>query len=295
GSETMLDWGWRIPFFVAGPIGIIGLYLRSHLEESPAFEEMEHDKEKREEENHVTITDIFKYHRRPLIIGLILVFFYNIVLYTLLTYMPSHLTAVLGYKETTGLMIILIVMVLMIPFVIYMGHLGDRISNKKVIQGGLIGFILLSVPSFLLIGSGNTWLVFAGLMILAILLASMQGTMPSQLPSLFFTEVRYGALAITYNVSTSIFGGTAPLLVSWLIAETSSNMIPAYYIIVACFIGIFVRTKFVKDTSRKPLRGSHPVVEEEENMDDFLRESDETLWWSNEKEKIDQKKTDEDT
>src|SRR5699024_4481817 len=145
GSETMLDWGWRIPFFIAGPIGIIGLYLRSHLEESPAFEEMESDKEEREEENHVTITDIFKYHRRPLIIGLILVFFYNIVLYTLLTYMPSHLTAVLGYKETTGLMIILIVMVLMIPFVIYMGHLGDRISNKKVIQGGLIGFILLSV------------------------------------------------------------------------------------------------------------------------------------------------------
>src|SRR5699024_10003235 len=115
--------------------------------------------------------------------------------------------------------------------------------------GGLIGIILLAIPSFLLIGSGQIWLAFVGLLILAILLSSMQGTMPSQLPSLFFTEVRFGALAITYNVSTSIFGGTAPLLVSWLIAATSSNMIPAYYMMFASVIGIFVVSKFVKNTS----------------------------------------------
>ncbi|WP_245799203.1 MFS transporter [Virgibacillus siamensis] len=293
GSETMLDWGWRIPFFIAGPIGIIGLYLRTHLEETPAFEEMENKKEGRENENHVTMKDIFKYHRRPLIIGLILVFFYNIVIYTLLTYMPSHLTAVLGYKETTALLIILIVMIVMIPIVILMGHLGDRLGNKKVIQGGLIGIILLAIPAFLLIGSGTNWMVFAGLLILAIFLSSMQGTMPSQLPSLFFTEVRYGALAITYNISTSVFGGTAPLLVSWLIAQTSNNMIPAYYMMFACLIGIFVVSKYVKDTSGKPLRGSPPVVEEEEHIDEVLEETDETLWWHEEKDKIEQRKEDE--
>ncbi len=40
-DEQMLSWGWRIPFLIAAPIGLVGLYLRRHLDESPIFEEME--------------------------------------------------------------------------------------------------------------------------------------------------------------------------------------------------------------------------------------------------------------
>lgn len=287
GSSTMVDWGWRIPFLIAAPIGLIGLYLRTHLEETPAFEAME--KEKTKEEKHVSMKDILVYHRKPLLVGLILVFFYNVIDYTVLTYMPSHLTAVLGYGETTGLLLILIVMFIMIPIVITMGFFGDRIGNKRVIQGGLIGVILLSIPAFLLIGSGNNWLVFVGLMILAIFLASLQGTMPSQLPSLFFTDVRYGGLAITYNISTSLFGGTAPLLITWLISETATRMIPAYYMMFASLIGIVIVTVFVKNTSGKPLRGSPPAVEEKQEIPEVLEDPEEALWWREERKKIDEK------
>ena len=287
GSQAMLDWGWRIPFLIAAPIGLIGLYLRSHLEETPAFEAME--KENSEDNPHVSMKDILVYHKRPLIVGMIIVFFYNVVDYTVLTYMPSHLSAVLGYGETTGLLLILIVMFIMIPIVLLMGYFGDQMGNKRVIQIGLIGVILLAIPSFLFIGSGNNWLVFVGLMILAIFLASFQGTMPSLLPSLFFTNVRYGGLAITYNISTSLFGGTAPLLVSWLISVTASRLVPAYYLMLSCFIGIIVMTFFVKDASGKPLRGSMPAVEEKHEIPEILEEPEEALWWTDEKKKIDEK------
>jgi MHS family proline/betaine transporter-like MFS transporter len=287
GPETMLAWGWRIPFFIAGPIGLIGLYLRNHLEETPAFEAMEQAKAN-EKQQPVSIKNIFVYHWKSLLIGLILVFFYNVVDYMVLSYMPSHLTAVLGYGETKGLLLILIVMVIMIPIVLTMGYFSDRIGNKRIIQGGLIGLIVLSIPSFLLIGSGNTWLVFLGLMILAIFLASFQGTMPSLLPSLFFTEVRYGALAITYNISASLFGGTTPLVVAWLINVTTNRMVPAYYLMVACVIGI-VATYFVKETSGRSLRGSLPAVEEKHEVQGILEEPHEALWWQDEKNKIDDK------
>jgi MHS family proline/betaine transporter-like MFS transporter len=287
GPEKMLGWGWRIPFFIAGPIGFIGLYLRNHLEETPAFEALEQanviGKNK-----PVSIKDIFVYHWKSLLIGLILVFFYNVVDYMVLSYMPSHLTAVLGYGETKGLLLILIVMVIMIPIVLMMGYFSDRIGNKRIIQGGLIGLIFLSIPSFLLIGSGKNWLVFLGLMILSIFLASFQGTMPSLLPSLFFTEVRYGALAITYNISASLFGGTTPLVVAWLIQVTTNHMVPAYYLMVACLIGI-VATYFIKETSGKPLRGSLPAVEEKYEVQDILDVPEEALWWQEEKNKIDAK------
>jgi MHS family proline/betaine transporter-like MFS transporter len=287
GPDKMLTWGWRIPFFIAGPIGLIGLYLRNHLEETPAFEAMEQAKDN-ENNKPVSIKDIFLYHWKSLLIGLILVFFYNVVDYMVLSYMPSHLTAVLGYGATQGLLLILIVMVIMIPIVLTMGYFSDRIGNKRIIQGGLIGLIILSIPSFLLIGSGNTWLILLGLMILAIFLASFQGTMPSLLPSLFFTEVRYGALAITYNISASLFGGTTPLLVAWLINVTTNRLIPAYYLMVACLIGI-VATFFVKETSGKPLRGSMPAVEEKHEIQEILAEPEEALWWKEEKNKIDEK------
>jgi MHS family proline/betaine transporter-like MFS transporter len=283
GQEQMVEWGWRIPFLIAGPIGIIGLYLRNHLEETPAFEAME--KVKTDEKKRVSLKQIFVDHWKSLLIGMIVVFSYNIVNYMVLSYMPSHLSAVLGYGETRGLLLILIVMFLMIPIVLIMGYFSDRIGNKRIIQGGLIGLVLLSIPSFLLIGTGNNWFVFIGVMILAVFLACFQGTMPSLLPSLFFTDVRYGSLSITYNFSTSLFGGTTPLVVAWLINLTMNNFIPAYYLVAASLIGILVVTYFVKDTSGKSLRGSPPAVEEKQEVKEILKDPEEALWWQEERSK----------
>ncbi len=293
GSETMHDWGWRIPFIIAAPIGIIGFYLRSNLEETPAFESRSEEEEE-EKKQKASLKNIFVYHRRSLLIGLGLVSFYNTVYYVILTYMPSHLNAVLGYGNTKGLLLILVVMVIMIPFVLMAGYFSDRIGNKRIILFGISGMIILSIPSFLLIGSGNSWLVFLGLLILGALLASFQGVMPSLLPSLFFTEVRYGSLAITYNVATSIFGGTAPLVVSWLISATMSRMVPAYYIMFASVIGIIIVAFFVVETSGKSLRGQPPAVEEQHEIEDVLEDPEEALWWREEKSEIAERKDDND-
>jgi MHS family proline/betaine transporter-like MFS transporter len=286
GNAAMLQWGWRIPFLIAAPLGLIGLYLRTHLEETPAFEKME---KVRDERKHVGIKEILLYHRRPLLVGLILVFFYNVVDYIVLSYMPSHLTAVLGYGATKGLLMILIVMFIMIPIVIAMGCIGDRISGKRLVQLGLIGVIVLSIPSFWLIDSGTNIGVFLGLMVLAVFLASFQGTMPALLPSLFFTNVRYGGLAITYNISTSLFGGTAPLVVAWLMNLTANRMVPAYYLIFACVIGLVVLTIFVKDTSGRPLRGSPPAVASEAEIAEALKENEGSIWWREERKEIEER------
>lgn len=286
GNTAMLHWGWRIPFLIAAPLGLIGLYLRTHLEETPAFEKME---KVREERKHVGIKELLLYHRRPLLVGLILVFFYNVVDYIVLSYMPSHLTTVLGYGATKGLLMILIVMFIMIPIVIAMGCIGDRISGKRLVQLGLTGVIVLSIPSFWLIDSGMNIALFLGLMVLAVFLASFQGVMPALLPSLFFTNVRYGGLAITYNISTSLFGGTAPLVVAWLIHLTANRMVPAYYLIFSCVIGLVVLTIFVKDTSGRPLRGSPPAVASDAEIAEALKESDESLWWREERKEIEER------
>jgi len=283
GPEKMLDWGWRIPFFIAAPIGLIGLYLRNNLEETPIFEAMNEGKPKENEKG--LIKKVFVFHWPQLLKGMVLVLFFNVVDYMLLSYMPSYLNVVLGYEETKGLLLILIVMFIMIPIVLLMGYFSDRIGNKRIILGGLIGVILLSIPSFKMIESGSNWMVFLGLMILAILLATFEATMPSMLPSLFFTQVRYVALAITFNISVSLFGGTTPLVLAWLIKVTDNKMIPAYYIMAACLIGIITMI-FVKETTGKALRGSAPAVEEKHEIAEILENPQEAIWWKEERNNI---------
>ena len=86
--------------------------------------------------------------------------------------------------------------------------------------------------------------------------------MPSTLPALFPTKVRYGSLSIGFNVSVSLFGGTTPLVVTALIGATGNKMMPAYYMMAAAVIG-GIAVLLMSESARKPLPGSPPAVETE--------------------------------
>jgi MFS transporter, MHS family, proline/betaine transporter len=280
GPEKMVEWGWRIPFLIAAPLGFIGLYFRSHLEETPAFKAMM--KATEEEKHRASLKEIVIDHWKPLLICIGIVLFYNTMDYMVLSYMPAYLTQELGYGETKGLVLTLIVMLIMMPIILAMGYLSDRIGRNRIIKGALIGVIVLSVPSFMMIGNGNNYMVFFGLLLLGILLSAFQGTLPATLPSLFFTKVRYGSLAITYNISTSLFGGTTPLIVSWLISITKNSMVPSYYLMAVCLFGFIIVAFFVKETAGRSLRGSTPAVEDPSEIEEILKNPDKAFWWEEE-------------
>jgi len=99
----------------------------------------------------------------------------------------------------------------------------------------------------------------SGLLILGVLHTCFSGTMPSTLPALFTTDIRYSALAIGFNLSVSLFGGTTPLITAWLVDTTKNNMMPAYYMMGAGVIGLLTILT-VRETARQPLTGSSPAV-----------------------------------
>ena len=83
--------------------------------------------------------------------------------------------------------------------------------------------------------------------------------MPSALPALFATDIRYSALAIGFNISVSLFGGTTPLMTARLVDKTQNLLMPAYYLMGAAVIGL-ITVFFMRETARKPLHGSAPAV-----------------------------------
>ncbi|KWF70010.1 glycine betaine/L-proline transporter ProP [Burkholderia pseudomultivorans] len=259
-QEALLSWGWRVPFFIAGPLGLVGLYVRMKLEETPAFKkEIDAREGNANPQPRHTLVELLAGQWKPLLqcVGLVLIF--NVTDYMALSYLPSYLSATLHVEESHGLFLVLLVMVLMMPMTLYAGHLSDRIGRKRVMMFGCAGLLVLSVPALMLIRTGGMLPVFGGMLIYGTLLSTFTGVMPSALPALFPTKIRYGALAIGFNVSVSLFGGTTPLVTAWLVDATGDLMMPAYYLMGASFIGI-VSVLALRETARQPLPGSGPCV-----------------------------------
>lgn len=277
GDDAMVDWGWRIPFLVGGPIGVVGLYLRVKLDETPAFQkraaEMSHSPEASERmrgeprlsENvpQKELKSIFAEQWRTLLLCIGLVAAYNVTDYMLLSYMPAYLTDALGYENSMELVAAIIAMVAMALVIQRVGHLNDRFGRKPVLLTGMIGFLVLTVPAFALFQQGSFVAVLIGLLVLGACLVCLLGTMSATLPALFPTDVRYGSLSIGYNVATALFGGTAPGVMTYLVDSTGDKLAPAYYASGAAVLGI-VAVLCMKETAQQPLEGSPPSVATDE-------------------------------
>jgi MFS transporter, MHS family, proline/betaine transporter len=297
-DSSMVSWGWRIPFLVAGPLGGIGLYLRLKLDETPAFQRLESQSAARtrgagpgegegegegaggsavESVPHGArppgrseFRQIFVSNWRRLVLCVALVAAYNVTDYALLSYMPTYLSDELKYSTTHGLVVLLAVMVVMMGLINQVGRLNDRYGRRPVLMAGMLGSLVLSVPAFLLVRQGGLPAIIAGIAMLGFSLLCLLGTMSAALPALFPTHVRYGALSIGYNLSTSVFGGTTPLVITALISATGSKMVPAYYCAGFAVIGV-VAVALMPESAQQPLEGSPPAVATPEEAAEIVR------------------------
>ncbi|UYQ62330.1 MFS transporter [Streptomyces peucetius] len=276
GSDTMEAWGWRVPFLVAAPLGLVGVYLRLKLDETPAFQKLEAESARAPENTAVhlettatgDLADIFRTYWPTLILCIALVGAYNITDYMLLSYMPTYLSDELGYSETHGLIILISVMAVLMLLINQVGRLNDHFGRKPLLMAGMLGFLFLSAPA-LLIGQGGIPAISAGMLMLGLSLVCLLGTMSAALPAMFPTHVRYGSLSVGYNLSASLFGGTTPLVITALISLTGSNMMPAYYSMAAALVGV-IAVACMKETAQKPLDGSPPSVSSKEEAAEMV-------------------------
>ncbi|WP_154758214.1 MFS transporter [Amycolatopsis pithecellobii] len=248
-AQQVESWAWRIPFFVALPLGLVGLYLRSKLEDTPEFQRLEKSGEKAEK---APLKETLTQNWRMILnlVGIVLLL--NIADYMLLTTMPTYFTDTLKINDNTSTMIIIGVELVQMALIAPLGALSDRIGRKPLLLTAAIGYIVLSYPSIKLMQSGNIALLVVGFAIVALLLVLMLAVIGSTFPAMFPTRVRYGSFAIGYNVSTSIFGGTCGVVVTALIHGTGNNDWPAFYLMIAAAIAV-VPILRIPETARVPI------------------------------------------
>jgi MFS transporter, MHS family, proline/betaine transporter len=252
GDHAMHAWGWRVPFLMAAPLGLIGFYLRTRLEETPVFRDFENQPH----ETHGTalsLKDLFIHYGKPLLLLGALAAALNIVNYVLLAYIPTYMHQQLRMSENLSLLVPLIGMLSMMVFLPLAGWLSDRLGRKTMWWFSLGGLFVMSAPMFMLMTHGVLGAVI-GFTVLGLLYVPQLATISAMFPAMFPTHVRYAGMAIAYNISTTIFGGTAPLVSAALVTKTGNALFPAYYMMAACVAGA-IALFFVIETKGCSLRG----------------------------------------
>ncbi len=274
--QQMLSWGWRIPFLVALPLGIIGIYLRLRLEETPAFRQMiESSDEDAGTAPKQAFRSVFVDHWRVLLLAGGLVIAWNITNYMLTSYMPTYLTSTLpdagraGVGQTTSDLLQISVLVILIVLVAFLGRLSDRVGRRRVLLTGCAALIVLGIPSVLLLRVGSIVATFAGLLIMGLTLVCFSSTAPSTLPAMFPTSIRYSGLSITFNIFVSAFGGTTATIVAALVTATGDLTWPGYYLVAAGVIGAG-SIYLMRETARRPLEGSQPAASDEQEARELV-------------------------
>lgn len=255
GLETLLSesamnsYGWRIPFLIAGVLGVVGLYIRMRLGDTPEFETLRDEGEV----SSSPLKEAFSTSWRPILQIAGLVVIHNVGFYIVFTYLPTYFTKTLEFTKTNAFVSIIIASTVAIILIPPLGALSDRIGRKPLLIAGAVGFAVFAYPLFMLLNTGSLAAAIAAHAALAAIESVFVSASLAAGAELFATRVRSSGYSIGYNVSVAIFGGTAPYVATWLVAETGNELAPAFYVIAAAIITL-ATVMTMRETAAQPLR-----------------------------------------
>ncbi|GAA4938321.1 MHS family proline/betaine transporter-like MFS transporter [Actinomycetospora succinea] len=249
-TEQMQAWGWRIPLLVALPLGLIGLYIRQKLDETPYFLALR--EERNRAANPVRAALAGREQRRLLVIAFFLVAANASSFYMIVGYLPSFATRSLQLSGLQAFAPSVIALAACLVAEVGGAWLSERVGRRTVLLVSVVGLLVLSYPSFLLITSGTFGLIACGLVLFGLLAGAYAAVINAALVELFPTRVRVSGHGITYNLSVALFGGSAPYLLTWLGGVTGSTMVGAYYVMILAVVSL-PAVLALRETARRPL------------------------------------------
>lgn len=247
-DAQMQSFGWRLPFLLGLPLGLVGLYIRLRLEDTPKFRELE-------QHHHVEampVRELFRDYRRQILIAFGVTCLNAVGFYLILSYMPTYLITEMGMGESESFLAASISLAVYIGLIFLMGILSDRFGRKTALITASLLFMALTVPLFSLLGGASFGTIILIQIAFGALLTINDGTLPTFLTEIFPTKVRFSGFAFSFNSANALFGGTAPFVATWLIALTGSKMAPAWYLVAAAAVAL-VAMVASRETAGKPL------------------------------------------
>jgi len=239
-AEAMTQWGWRVAFASGGLLFIAGFGL------SPTDEPASDQKAPKPAKASMGVVLKTIPGRLAHISSVLLLF--SAGFYTLFVWMPTYLGRIIPNPIAHSGDVNSLATVVFIIFIPLFGLLSDRIGFKPVVLTGMALFSAAIVPMFTWVDLGQFSHALIATAIMACIFAAVQGPMAAMLVTSVPTHLRGGAMGISYNVSIGLFGGTAPLVSTFLIHKTGSLAAPAWYLLILGIISLVMALTFTAKT-----------------------------------------------
>lgn len=235
-EETLQAWLWRIPFLISVVLGVIGLYIRARLEDTPEFEKLEEAADEKKEA--LPIRTLLSESGTKVLTMIFLGAMITGGYYIASVYAATYLQTVGGHTPTMAFTSTSIAMVIGVITLVTAGRIADRIGRRPIFIVGSILGVLSGYPAFLMMASDNTLLAAMSQSWLFILVSLVNGASFAAYAEMLPTRTRYSGIALANNTSNTLLGGTAPFIATLLISQTGMNISPAFYFMFCCALTV---------------------------------------------------------
>jgi len=249
GRQGMEAWGWRLPFLLGAGLGVVGLYLRLTVEETPQFRHLTES----QGVARLPLREALRHQGWEMVWAFSLLWLSSVGFFTVFVYMPGYLTGVGRLPLDSAMTINWLGMVVVGVVGPLMGAWSDRVGRKPPLLFAAAGMLVLSYPLFWLLSQGDFVLCLAAQCTFAVLLATLASPLYALVVELFTTRTRYTALSLAFNTATALFGGTAPLLATYLVERTGDPCSPGLHMMLSAAVTVGV-VCLIRETYREPLR-----------------------------------------
>ncbi|WP_432413271.1 MFS transporter [Pantoea allii] len=239
---AMLAWGWRIPFILALPLGMVALWLRLAMDETPGFV--------RQQQQQVIHADRGQ-TLKSILLAIARVMLWSAAGYTCLVIMPTYLQS----GQHQALLIAVISNLGFAVTIIPAGMLSDRVGRRRVMVVASLLLLVLAMPLLKVLQAETATLYSKALVVFMAggVVGLLAGPGPAMLAEMFPTRVRYTGLGLAYSLSNAVFSGCAGLIITGLIKQTGNLDIPAWYMMATALVSIPALMTLNKDDHLRDL------------------------------------------
>ncbi|WP_085596108.1 MULTISPECIES: MFS transporter [unclassified Pseudomonas] len=250
--QALEQWGWRLPFVFGLLIAPLGLWIRKYMDEPQVFVEAR----KQVRGKGPGLLEIIRTHRRGILVAMGLACGATVSFYVLLVNMPTFAHNNLGLPLDQVLLVQMLAVALMTLVIPLAGALSDRHGRRPVLMVFTLVFFVMVYPLYAWIAAAPS---IERLLVMQLLLCSAIGgcfgPAPTALAEQFPIEVRSTGVSVAYNVAVMLFGGFAPLVVTWLSKTMATPVAPAFYVLLTSLLSLLA-IYYLHD----PLRQNKPAT-----------------------------------
>lgn len=248
--EELYAWGWRLPFFLAIPMGGVALWLRVKMEETPGFL-----RQQKQQQQYPQPTANVGQTLKAILTGIGRLMVWSAAGYTYLVIMPAYLQSSLHTGFHQALLIAVISNIGFAITILPAGMLSDKWGRRNVMVMAAVLLLILALPLLKILQAESSTLLVKALVVLVAggLVGMLAGPGPAMLSEMFPTKVRYTGLGLAYSLSNAIFSGCAGLIITGLIKQTGNLDIPAYYVMATAVVSIFALMTLKKNDHLRSL------------------------------------------